>query len=247
MQNRFESRLLALPLFCTALGGCIAPQLLRPLEESEVIPPLPTFLTVQDCEMAYGAGACGTGSQVYGQAGLAAPPDAYNWYMPYSFGTMTGALLHDHYAPPEIYLAPVPYRSYLQPAVIQRYALVNPQRLGLYRSEPYPFQGGAHSPPPWHWQPRSDPVTRHSGPRQLNLPPMPPIQSMPPVPLTKPAQAIPQKPSPVPAFVNPPSNLGQRLDRLDSVDRPYRPERLDRSGTGNSGPRMGDRKPEERK
>jgi len=247
MHNRFESRLLALTLFCTALGGCVAPQLLRPLEESEVIPPLPTFLTVQDCEMAYGAGACGTGSQVYGQASLAAPPDALNWYMPYSFGTMTGALLHDHYAPPGIYLAQVPYRSYLQPAVIQRYALVNPQNIRFYRSAPHPFQGGAHSPPAWHWQPRSDLTTRHSVPRQLNLPPMPPMQSMPPVPLTKPAQPIPQKPSPMPALVNPPSNPGQRPDRFDRADRLDRPDRPDRHNIGNSGPRMSDRKPEEKK
>jgi len=87
-------------------------------------------------------------------------------------------------------------------------------------------------------------MMRHSAPRQLNLPLM---QSTLPVPLTKPAQAIPQKPSPTPAFVNPPSNLGQRLDRLDRFDRPDRPDRLDRSSTGNGGPRMGDRKPEERK
>jgi len=244
MHNRFESRLLALTLFCTALGGCVAPQLLGPLEESEVIPPLPTFLTVQDCEMAYGAGACGTGSQVYGQAGLAAPPDANSWYMPHSFGTMTGALLHDHYAPPGIYLAQVPYRSYLQPSVIQRYAMVNPQNVRFYRSAPHPFQGGAHSPPAWHWQPRYDPMMRYSAPRQLNLPPMPPMQSMPPVPLTKPAQPVPQKPSPMPAFVNPPSNPGQRPDRFDRADRPDRP---DRHNIGNSGPRMSDRKPEEKK
>ena len=244
MHNRFELRLLALTLFCTAFGGCVAPQLLGPLEESEVIPPLPTFLTVQDCEMAYGAGACGTGSQVYGQASLAAPPNANSWYMPHSFGAMTGALLNDHYAPPGIYLAQVPYRSYLQPAVIQRYALVNPQNVRFYRTAPHLFQGGARSPPAWHWQPRYDPMMRHSAPRQFNLPPMPPMQSIPPVPLAKPEQPIPKKPSPMPAFVPPPSNPGQRPDRFDRADRPDRP---DRHNIGNSGPRMSDRKPEERK
>jgi hypothetical protein len=75
----------------------------------------------------------------------------------------------------------------------------------------------------------------------LNLPPMPP---MPPVPLTKPAQPIPQKPSPMPAFVNPPSNPGQRPDRFDGAGRPDRP---DRHSIGNSVPRMSDRKPEEKK
>lgn len=244
MHNRFESRLLALTLFCTALGGCVAPQLRRPLEESEVIPPLPTFLTVHECEMAYGLGACGTGSQVYGQASLAAPPDAYNWYMPYSFGTMTGALLHDHYAPPGIYLAQVPYGSYLQPAVIQRYALVNPQTVRIYRSAPQPFQGGARPPQPppaWRWQTRPERVMRVPEPFPSN-PAL--IPSTPP---------IPQKPSPMPAFVNPPPHPGQRPDRLDRADRPGRPDRTDRpdrsdrSSTGNTGPRAGDRKPDEKK
>ena len=67
---------------------------------------MPTFLTVHDCEM------------VYGQANLAAPLDAYHWYIPHSFGSMTGALSHDHYAPPRIYLAQVRYWSHLQPMVI---------------------------------------------------------------------------------------------------------------------------------
>jgi hypothetical protein len=43
MRNRFELRLLALTLFCTARGGWFAPSLLLPLEKSEVIPPLTTF------------------------------------------------------------------------------------------------------------------------------------------------------------------------------------------------------------
>ena len=174
MRNRFELRLLALTLFCIALGGCVARQSHHPLEESEGIPPLPTFLTVHECEMAYGAGACGTGSQVYGQASLAAPPDAYNWYMPYSFGTMTGALLHDHYAPPGVYRAQVPYWSYLQPPVVQRYALVNPQTVSVYRSALQPFQGRTRPPQPppaWHWQPRPEPAMRSPVPFPSNLAP----------------------------------------------------------------------------
>jgi len=245
MRNRFELRLLALTLFCIALGGCVALQSHHPLEESEGIPPLPTFLTVHECEMAYGAGACGTGSQVYGQASLAAPPDAYNWYMPYSFGTMTGALLHDHYAPPGVYRAQVPYWSYLQPPVVQRYALVNPQTVSVYRSALQPFQGRTRPPQPppaWHWQPRPEPAMRSPVPFPSNL--APPIPPAPLMPLTRPAQPIPQKPSPMPALVNPPSNPGQRPDRFDRADRPDRP---DRHNIGNSGPRMGDRKPEEKK
>jgi hypothetical protein len=51
-------------------------------------------------------------------------------------------------------------------------------------------------------------MMRHSAPRQLNLPPMPPMQSIPPVPLAKPEQPIPKKPSPMPAFVPPRPILG---------------------------------------
>jgi hypothetical protein len=212
MRNRFESHPLALTLVCAALGGCViapprvsqpyyteqsmtAPTEAWPADQTELMPPLPTFLTLQDCELAYGSGACGIGSAVYGQASLAPPPDAYNWYMPFAFGTMTGALLHDHYAPPSIYRAQVPYRSYLQPMVIQRYALVTPQTVRIYRSAPpliqqqifttgpgpYLFQRGAHPPPgfdrapnqrpefgpaPWHGQNRSEPILRPWAPNQ---------------------------------------------------------------------------------
>ena len=234
MHNRFELSLLALPLFCTALGGCIAPRMVQSLEEFEVIPPLPTFLTVHDCELAYGMGTCGTGSQVYWQASLAAPPDAYHWYMPYSFGTMARALLHDHYAPPGIYLAQVPYWSYLQPAVAQRYALVSPQTVMFYRSAPQPLLGGAQSSPAWQRQPRPEPETRPPVPFPLNL-------------LAKPAQPIRQKPSPMPALVNPPPHPWLRPDRLGRIDRADRPDRPDRSSTGNIGSRMGDRRTEEKK
>jgi hypothetical protein len=238
MHNRFGSGLLVLSLCCIALGGCVAPTWIESFEDSEGIAPLPTFLTLQDCELAYGAGACGTGSQVYGMASLAAPPDAHNWYMPYSFGTMTGALVHEQYAPPGIYLAQVPYRSFLQPAVIQRYALVNPETRRLYHSTPKPLQGGAHLPPPpqWRWQPRPEPVMRPPAPRPLNPTPTPPTpMPIPPVPLTQPVQLIPQKPSPMPAFVNHPPQQGQRSDRSD------------RPGAGNDRLRPSDRKPEDKK
>jgi len=243
MRNRIESHALALTMFCTALGGCVvAPPMIQqpydgrqpmpapseawpPVEQTELIPPLPTFLTLRDCELAYGPGACGIGSSVYGQASLAPPPDAYNWYMPYSFGTMTGALLHDHYAPPGIYRAQVPYWSYLQPVVIQRYALVDPRTVQIYRSAPlvtqqriitigpapYPLQRGDHHPPgfdrgpnqppgfglfPGRGQPRPEPVMRAPAPNLVTPPAIPPA-----TPTTMP----PNKPSP--NFQTNPANM----------------------------------------
>ena len=244
MRNRIELHALALTVLCTALGGCVvAPPMIErpydaqqpipapteawpPVEQTELIPPLPTFLTLRDCELAYGAGACGLGSSVYGQASLAPPPDAYNWYMPYSFGTMTGALLHDHYAPPGIYRAQVPYWSYLQPVVIQRYALVNPGTVRMYRSAPfvtqqhiitmgpapYPLQRGNHHPPgfdrmpsqapglgpfPARGQPRPEPNLRPPGPSLATPPAIPP--AIPPAPMP------PGKPSP--SFQTNPANM----------------------------------------
>jgi len=213
--------------------------------------PLPTFLTLQDCELAYGKGACGTGSQVYGQVNLASPPDAYHWYMPYSFGTMTGALLNDYYAQPGIYLAQTPYRSYVQPGTIQRYALINPRTVGLYRAGPHPFRGGVYDSPrfdraPWYGQPRPEPVMRSSAP--LRPQPGPTLPSGPSGPTRPsgeglPAQQTPQKPSPMPALAKPfPS--GQRPDRLDRADRP---DRGDRPGAGSIGNRASDRKQEDKK
>jgi len=243
MRNRIESHALALTMFCTALGGCVvAPPMIQqpydgrqpmpapteawpPVEQTELIPPLPTFLTLRDCELAYGPGACGIGSSVYGQASLAPPPDAYNWYMPYSFGTMTGALLHDHYAPPGIYRAQVPYWSYLQPVVIQRYALVDPRTVQIYRSAPlvtqqhiitigpapYPLQRGDHHPPgfdrgpnqppgfgpfPGRGQPRPEPVMRAPAPNLVTPPAIPPA-----TPTTMPPN------NPAPNFQTNPANL----------------------------------------
>jgi hypothetical protein len=160
---------------------------------------------------------------------------------------MTGALLHDHYAPPGNYLAQVPYWSYLKPAVVQRYSLVNPQTVRVYRSAPQPFQGGSRlprPPPAWHWQSRPEPAIGSSGRRPLNPPP---------TPLTASPLPIQQKPNPMPLFGNPTANPEQRPERLDRSDRPgrpdrtVRPDRSDLSSTGNSGPSMGDRKSEEKK
>ena len=214
--------------------------------------PLPTFLTLQDCELAYGKGACGTGSQVYGQVNLASPPDAYHWYMPYSFGTMTGALLNDYYAQPGIYLAKTPYWSYVQPATIQRYALINPRTVGLYRAGPYPFRGEVYDSPrfdraPWYGQPRPEPVMRSSAP--LRPQPGPTLPSGPTRPSGEglPAQQTPQKPSPMPGYGNPTVRPDPRTDRAERPDRADRSDRPDRPGPANSGNRAKDQQPGDKK
>jgi len=223
--------------------------------------PLPTFLTLQDCELAYGEGACGTGSQVYGQVNLASPPDAYHWYMPYSFGTMTGALLNDYYAQPGIYLAQTPYWSYVQPATIQRYALINPRTVGLYRAGPYPFRGGGYDSPrfdraPWYGQPRPEPVMRSSAPlRPQPGPTLPSGLSGPSGPSGPtrpsgeglPAQQTPQKPSPMPGYGNPTVRPDPRTDRAERPDRADRSDRPDRPGPANSGNRARDQQPGDKK
>jgi len=220
--------------------------------------PLPTFLTLQDCELAYGKGACGTGSQVYGQVNLASPPDAYHWYMPYSFGTMTGALLNDYYAQPGIYLAQTPYWSYVQPATIQRYALINPRTVGLYRAGPHPFRGGVYDSPrfdrvPWYGQPRPEPVMRSSAPlRPQPGPTLPSGPSGPSGPTRPsgeglPAQQTPQKPSPMPGYGNPTVRPDPRTDRAERPDRADRSDRPDRPGPANSGNRAKDQQPGDKK
>jgi len=59
--------------------------------------------------------------------------------------------------------------------------------------------------------------------------------------------ADPTKAKSMPAFVNPLPHSGQRPDRLDRADRPDWPDRSDLASTGNSGPRMSERKPEEKR
>jgi len=122
---------LILTLLCGAIGGCaFAPQMFRQAEDpAGVIAPLPTFLTLRDCELAYGSGMCGLGSTVYAHANIASPAESNNWYMPFAFKSMTGALLNDHFGAPGFYIEQAHYGSYLQPTVIQRYATFAPNSI----------------------------------------------------------------------------------------------------------------------
>lgn len=141
----------------TALTGCVVPvqtSASRPAvtpsypaypsypgtaeaEEVDLVPPVPTFLSISDCEMAYGPGACGSGAQIYASANLAAPMSAGNWYMPFAFGTMTGVLLNHYYAAPTRYIPAYQYRSFVSPVVVQRYTVVTPRVIEVYRGAPH--------------------------------------------------------------------------------------------------------------
>lgn len=102
----------------------------------EVLPPLPTFSSLADCEMAYGYGACGTGSQVYARASLAPPSYATYWYMPYQYAGLTGALTYYHLAQPTVYVSSIPYRTYVSPVYVDRYRVVTPVVVQRYHAMP---------------------------------------------------------------------------------------------------------------
>lgn len=102
----------------------------------EALPPLPTFLTLEDCERAYGLGACASAPQVYASASIAPPPSVAYWYMPYAYASFYGALTYGHLAPPMVYASTIYYRSYLAPGYMTRYRLLTPQEVYRYRSLP---------------------------------------------------------------------------------------------------------------
>ena len=92
--------------------GVYAPPAAVASDEVDLVPPVPSFVSVRDCELAYGPGACGTGAAVYERANIAVPVGAEAWFVPFAFGAMTGVLLNDYFAPPGIYVADVEYRSF---------------------------------------------------------------------------------------------------------------------------------------
>lgn len=94
-------------------------------DEVDLVPPVPTFVSVQDCELAYRPGACGTGAVVYERANIAVPVGAEGWFVPFAFGAMTGVLLNDYFAPPGVYVADFEYRSFTSTTVIEHYRTVN--------------------------------------------------------------------------------------------------------------------------
>jgi hypothetical protein len=105
-------------------------------DSEEVLPPLPTFTSLDYCEQAYGAGSCATGAQVYARAALPAPPYVNHWYMPYEYSGLTGSLAYAHLAPPAPYVSHVYYHRYITPVYVTRYQVVTPVVVQRYRAVP---------------------------------------------------------------------------------------------------------------
>jgi hypothetical protein len=146
----FGFRALTATAALAVLGGCVQPINAYPpavsypasYPEQELIPPLPSFVSLADCELAYGLGGCGTGYAVYsqqlrlGQQGYRIPPNANDWYIPFAFGMMSGVLINAYFAPPTRYVVGVSYRNYLAPTVVQRYQVVTPVVIQQYYAAP---------------------------------------------------------------------------------------------------------------
>jgi hypothetical protein len=105
-------------------------------DEIDLQPPVPSFTTVADCELAYGVGACGTGAALYQTAGIMVPVDAYGWYAPYAFGVMTGVLVNHYFAPPGVYVAGVQYRSFTSTTVVNSYKVINQTTINNFKQAP---------------------------------------------------------------------------------------------------------------
>jgi len=108
--------------------------------EVELVPPVPTFISLSDCERAYGLSSCGTGQVIYTQANLAPPPESASWYMPFAFGVMTGVLVNQFYSPPTVYIQDYRYRRYLSPTYISYYRRINTVQVTHYRNAPIAVQ-----------------------------------------------------------------------------------------------------------
>jgi hypothetical protein len=105
-------------------------------DQIDLTPPVPSFTTIWDCELAYGAGTCGTGAALYQTAGIVVPSDAYGWYAPYAFGVMTGVLLNHYFAPPAVYVSGFQYRSFTSTTVINNYKVINQTTINNFKQAP---------------------------------------------------------------------------------------------------------------
>jgi hypothetical protein len=164
--------------------------------ETDLVPPVPTFTTVADCEMAYGPGACGSGAAVYGQANLAPPPDAGTWFMPFAFGVMTGVLVNRFYAPPTVYVADVRYSQFIAPVVIEKYRIVTPATVRFYHAAPLGHRQSVMRTGPVRYAPRRGEFVGNPYGHGYTRPPGPP-----------------QRPAPAPGTLAPsrqPTPIGER-------------------------------------
>jgi hypothetical protein len=105
-------------------------------DEVDVLPPLPRFTTLADCENAYGADNCATGETVYANAELAPPPGSGEWFIPYEFEVMTGVLTHRYFATPAPFRAGVDYGAFTDRVALYHYQTINRSQIDCYRQVP---------------------------------------------------------------------------------------------------------------
>jgi hypothetical protein len=195
-----------------SLSGC-APVVYQTTSEGasqaevELVPPVPTFISLGDCERAYGLSSCGTGQVIYTQSNLPPPPDSANWYMPFAFGVMTGVLVNQFYSPPTVYVGGYRYRQYLSPTYVSYYRRINTVQVTHYRNAPLAVQRSTFtSSRPVRYVPptslRSPPV---QAPRAASAPATRPVYGT--APDSRPAPKVAPKPAPIvqPASVSTPA------------------------------------------
>ena len=152
-------------LVAILLSGCAPVTYQTPFGEApptevELVPPVPTFVSLGDCEMAYGPGACGTGQISYQQVNLVPPPGAGSWYMPVAFGAMTGVLVNQFYSPPTVYISGYRYRDYLSYGYASHYRGLTAAGVNYYRNAPIWVQRSALiNGQPVRYTPSARPVT----------------------------------------------------------------------------------------
>jgi hypothetical protein len=105
-------------------------------DEVDVLPPLPRFTTLADCESAYGADNCATGETVYVNAELAPPPGSGEWFIPFEFGVMTGVLTNRYFATPAPFRAGVEYGAFTDRVALYHYRTINRSQIDCYRQSP---------------------------------------------------------------------------------------------------------------
>lgn len=106
----------------------------------DLVPPVPTFTSIADCELAYGIGECGTGADIYTRAALEPPVEVRSWYMPYAYVPMTGVLVQRFFAPPAFFVPTVEYRAFVSPVVVQKYRTVTATTVATFKRAPVAVQ-----------------------------------------------------------------------------------------------------------
>jgi hypothetical protein len=152
-------------------------------DEVDLMPPLPSFTTLADCESAYGPNACGNGQAVYLSAGITAPVGSDAWFIPYAFGAMTGVLINHYFAPPAPFVARVDYHAFTARVVVNRYKVINRTQIDRYRHAPAEVRSRLAHIGPGRYSPSRGVVTHKlaptTAPRLASAAPHRPVEAAP--------------------------------------------------------------------